>query len=135
MAALNGSRPADVPECTRVNALALASNVLPRFSLYPLKEEVQRINRGAICKRTFTLRIECHAAGTVAGTEPADSLVDGMLEHATRTLSGNPLGGLVNSSEETAVEWAIEAADLAYCAAIIDFVVEYQTLFNDQSQQ
>lgn len=135
VSALNADRPAGVPECTRVSALAVASKALPRFSVYPVKEETQRINRGAICRRTFTLRVECQAAALVMGPEPVDALVDVMLEHATRTLAGNELGGLANSVEEAGTEWEIVAADMLVCGAVIDFVIEYQTLHNDQSQQ
>lgn len=135
MAAMNADRPAGVPECTRVSALSFTTKALPKFSLYPVKEEVQRINRGAICRRTFTLRIECQAGAMMLGPEPVDAMVDSMLAHATSTLAGNELGGLVNSIEEVAVEWDFAASDTVVVGAIIDFVVDYQTLHNDQTRQ
>lgn len=135
VAAINqDGKPDSVPTCMRANMIGSNPEQLPRMSVYPAKEEVARVNRGAIVRRVLILRVECHAIGLV-GEDAADAMVDSMLAWTTKCLAGNNLGGLVNSIEETALEWAMEPQDYAYCAAVQDFAIEYQTIFNDPTRR
>ena len=135
LAALNSdSRPDTAPLATRANAVAASAAGLPKVAVVPIKETIERINRGLTARRTLTLRVECQAAGIVGSEEAADGLLDDIVAWATQALSGNTLGGLVLSLEETSIDWAVEVQDYAYCAAIVDFEATYETDHNDQTR-
>lgn len=134
VSALNdASRPAGVPAATRANAVAVASGQLPKVAVVPVRETVQRVNNGQIVQRSLTLRVECQAAGLVGSEEAADALLDNIVAWCTQALAGNRLGGLALSTEEAGTDWAVEVQDYAYCAAVVDFVINYETAQKDQA--
>lgn len=135
IAALNAdAKPAGVPVATRANAVAAASGQLPKVAVVPLRETTERINRGAIVRRTLTLRVECQAAGIVGSEQAADALLDDIVAWTTQALAGNTLDGLLLTLDETAIDWAVEVSDYAYCAAVVDFEATYETRHNDQTR-
>lgn len=135
IAALNGpERPAGVPEATRAHAAAANATQLPKIAITPVNESVERIGLSSAIKRTLTLRVECQAAGQVGSDEPADALLDAITAWCTKALAFNRLGGLANNVEEVGIDWATNLADYAYCAAVIDYQVTYQTYANDQTR-
>ncbi len=78
-----------------------------------------------------------------AGIEPRDDFGFAHVEHGrdfagvaqqmlTKALLGEPtLDGLVNTLEETQIEWAAEPADHLYAAAAVDFTAQFPTAVAD----
>ena len=64
--------------------------------------------------------------------DEADVLLEPLVGWAVRALLGEPtLDGLVNSLEETQIEWAAEPADHLYAAAAVDFTAQFPTAVAD----
>jgi hypothetical protein len=134
LAALNGpGKPESVPACERVSYTAASSGNVPRMMLYPVKETVERVNRGPLVKRELTVRVDCRAAALAA--EHADALANDMVAWATKALAGSRLGGLAHDVAEIAVDWSFEPSEYLLVEVSLEFAITYQTQVSDQTQR
>lgn len=116
----------------RSRGISVDQDELPAMVVYLLAQRTQRVGgrAGPLSAHALTLRVECRVKGAVA--DEADVLLEPLIGWAVKALLGEPtLGGLVNSLEETQIEWAAEAADHLYAAAAVDFTAQFPTAVAD----
>ncbi len=116
----------------RSRGIAIDQDTLPAMAVYLLAQRTQRVGGrgGPLSAHALTLRIECRVKGAIA--DEADVLLEPLVGWAVRALLGEPtLDGLVNSLEETQIEWAAEPADHLYAAAAVDFTAQFPTAVSD----
>jgi hypothetical protein len=125
--ALNTDAPIGIPVAIRRRVTQLAE--LPAIDVAPVKEQVERIGGrwGPLKQRSFYFKVRCWARD-----DAPEKAADAMVVWATKALSGNYLGGLVQSLEESSSEWQDEAAETIYGVAEVEFLAAYQTKTADQ---
>jgi len=121
-------KPAGVT-VNRSRRQAVEASELPMFSVYPLREDIQRATenrRSPLVSRSLLFRIRCRAAGQ-------DEALDPLRQWAVAALHGDPsLDGLALEILEDSTEWVpADASEGDYSIAEMNFNVRYTTARGD----
>lgn len=130
---VNATPPAGVPSCERTRTAPTEDAAAPALVCFPFDEEVEQHPRtgrfGPIVSRSFTLQLVAYGYGDVP-----DQALDPTLVWLTKCLGGQQFGGLAIQTTPKKYEWNYSNGNIKAGACAVAFLIEYQTLRNDETQ-